>query len=230
MRTLSRGDSGPEVQAVTEALASLNLLDKPAAKYGAHVERAVRAFQLEAGLIVDGLAGRRTIQSLHQHAGRQVQRLIVHHSATPRETTVAAIRAFHMQERGWSDIAYHTCIRLPEGRALVQVAPGRGYDGDGFLAGLEVGAGVLGEANFWSLQVCLIGDFDVEPVPSPMWDVLVFWLAGQCVALGLGPTDIVGHREVSGQSGTVCPGSHVDLDLLRADVSALLFARREEVA
>lgn len=45
-----------------------------------------------------------------------IRRLTVHHSATPTTTTVTgpahlrAYQAFHMDDRGWTDIAYHVAV------------------------------------------------------------------------------------------------------------------------
>jgi hypothetical protein len=41
---------------------------------------------------------------------REINRIIIHHTATAQETTVSSIRNYHMHNRGWRDIGYHYLI------------------------------------------------------------------------------------------------------------------------
>ncbi|TKV56986.1 N-acetylmuramoyl-L-alanine amidase [Nakamurella flava] len=67
---LRRGDRGPAVADIRDALASLNLLaappeeDRRYAEFDAATDRAVRSFQQLRGLIVDGVVGPVTVRSL----------------------------------------------------------------------------------------------------------------------------------------------------------------------
>lgn len=67
---LRRGDRGPAVADIRDALASLNLLaappeeDRRFAEFDAATDRAVRSFQQLRGLIVDGVVGPVTVRSL----------------------------------------------------------------------------------------------------------------------------------------------------------------------
>jgi N-acetyl-anhydromuramyl-L-alanine amidase AmpD len=53
-----------------------------------------------------------------------IEELIIHHSASPRSTTAAAIRKWHIAAKGWKDIGYHYVIegdgRIVVGRPLPQ--------------------------------------------------------------------------------------------------------------
>jgi N-acetylmuramoyl-L-alanine amidase len=67
---LRRGDRGPAVAEVREALASLQLMPSPSgtdsgsAEFDVATDGAIRAFQQQRGLIVDGIVGPVTIRSL----------------------------------------------------------------------------------------------------------------------------------------------------------------------
>ena len=64
-RTLRPGDAGPDVATLRERLTQAGLLGPHlAATYDAEMERAVRAFQTEAGLDADGIAGADTLAAL----------------------------------------------------------------------------------------------------------------------------------------------------------------------
>ncbi len=41
---------------------------------------------------------------------RKIKLIIIHHTATYKDTTVESIRSYHMNTRGWSDIGYHYLI------------------------------------------------------------------------------------------------------------------------
>ena len=67
---LRRGDRGPAVADLREALASLQLLpslngtDRALAEFDAATDGAIRDFQQRRGLIVDGIVGPVTVRSL----------------------------------------------------------------------------------------------------------------------------------------------------------------------
>jgi hypothetical protein len=70
MRTMRKGDSGPDVLELTEKLVELNILDDPSNEYTTEVRRAVKVFQSTnldptgSPLGVDGVAGRLTQWSI----------------------------------------------------------------------------------------------------------------------------------------------------------------------
>ena len=67
---LRRGDRGPAVAGIREALASLQLLppvngvEPDSAEFDTTIDSAIRTFQQQRGLIVDGMVGPVTIRSL----------------------------------------------------------------------------------------------------------------------------------------------------------------------
>lgn len=113
MMTYKKGDKGVVVKQIQLALHLL-----PDGIFGKITEEAVRAFQSENGLKVDGIVGPATLAKLGiavaagmKKSKRTITEIIVHCTATPegKDYTVDDIRKWH-KERGWSDIGYHYVI------------------------------------------------------------------------------------------------------------------------
>lgn len=118
MITYKKGDKGEMVKQIQRALHLL-----PDGIFGKITEEAVRAFQSENGLKVDGIVGAATLAKLGiavaagmKKSKRTITEIIVHCTATPegKDYTVDDIRKWHTakppQGRGWSDIGYHYVI------------------------------------------------------------------------------------------------------------------------
>lgn len=129
--TYKKGDKGVMVKQIQLALHLL-----PDGIFGKITEEAVRAFQSENGLKVDGIVGPATLAKLGiavaagmKKSKRTITEIIVHCTATPegKDYTVDDIRKWHTakppQGRGWSDIGYHYVIDR-KGHIL----PGRDVD------------------------------------------------------------------------------------------------------
>lgn len=71
--TLKRGDKGLDVRTLQKTLASRGLKITADGDFGDDTEAAVRAFQRQAGLVADGIAGAKTLAAL---AGTNVERLL----------------------------------------------------------------------------------------------------------------------------------------------------------
>ena len=113
MMTYKKGDKGEMVRQIQRALHLL-----PDGIFGKITEEAVRAFQSENGLKVDGIVGPATLAKLGiavaagmKKSKRTITEIIVHCTATPegKDYMVDDIRKWH-KERGWSDIGYHYVI------------------------------------------------------------------------------------------------------------------------
>ena len=113
MMTYKKGDKGEIVKQIQLALHLL-----PDGIFGKITEEAVRAFQSDNGLKVDGIVGPATLAKLGiavaagmKKSKRTITEIIVHCTATPegKDYTVDDIRQWH-KERGWSDIGYHYVI------------------------------------------------------------------------------------------------------------------------
>lgn len=117
--------------------------------------------------------------------------LVVHHSASPRDTTsVETIRRWHVEDRKWNDIGYHWVIT-----ADGKVHTGRPLTRQGAHAP---------KVNSLSWGVCVVGD---NTKPGQRWneaqeDSLLDLLGA--VRLLQPDIEVIGHRD-TGQA-TECPG------------------------
>ena len=107
--------------------------------FGPLTEEAVKQYQQEHGLTPDGIVGPKTWSVLTGGANifniaiktkttkRKINELIVHCTATKEgvNQTVEQIRKYHVNNLGWSDIAYHFVIYLDgsihEGRPIDRI-------------------------------------------------------------------------------------------------------------
>lgn len=134
--------------------------------------------------------------------------IIMHDSLTKDGETVSwgAIRKFHKEVKGWSDIGYHFGIELIG--ETYEVLLGR-------IIGQQ-GAHCPG-FNTIGIGICLIGNFDESTVPEGQWDLAVKLVAHLSMALGIANANIMGHREAMPGERT-CPHKNFDCVLFRYDV------------
>lgn len=125
----------------------------------------------------------------------QVKRLIVHHSASPRETTLEQIDGWH-REKGFEGVGYHWIIEaegaVRQGRSpTLQGAHAKGANGD-------------------SWGVCVTGN---NTMPGQQWspvqvDALRKFV--DSVRMLVPGIRVYGHRDVpGGLTRTECPGLDV---------------------
>jgi len=139
-------------------------------------------------------------QYIHQSISRRITEVIVHHTWRPRAVeyrgidTVAGIRRYHMQVRGWSDNGYHFIVGPP---------------GDIFRCRpLERSGGHCLNHNARSVGICHIGDFDVEePTAYAGYQVGINAVAALCKRFNLSENDVYFHRDFADKS---CPGRKFD--------------------
>jgi len=121
--------------------------------------------------------------------------LVIHHTATDRDTTTfASVKSNHIN-KGWGDIGYHffiTTNRCHTGRGETEVGAHCRADG----------------MNFKSLGICLTGNFQVQ-IPTN-WQVsrlekLVRSLQNK---YNIPNNRILAHREVK-NAATACPGKNL---------------------
>lgn len=158
--------------------------------------------------------------------------IVLHHSLTQDGETVSwqAIRRYHMAwkcdgvavtpesvndlmaqgmpvQRPWRDIGYHFGIERIGGR--YEVLAGRMIT--------EMGAHCSARhANYTSLGICFVGNFDEVPPPKEQWDLGVRLVASLCDVLGIAVVNIYGHRELA--TSRSCPGHAFDLEQFKQQV------------
>jgi len=151
------------------------------------------------------------------------QFLILHHSVTKDGQTAdwEAIRKYHKETNGWSDIGYHYGIERVGGSLVLQVGRPESQPG---AHTKEM------HMNLKSIGICVVGNFDLAP---PGLEVLRF-LADICrrkvAEYGIPVQAVLGHREVGLMAGfdwkkgqyKSCPGKYFPMDTLRAMLSGEL--------
>lgn len=142
MNIIKKGSKGSEVKLIQQ---KLNLIVDGV--FGPLTEEAVKEFQKNNGLSVDGIVGEDTwkkLTKLPTKSCRNINELIVHCSATPegKSFTTSDIKKSHLA-RGFSDIGYHYIIYLDG-----SVHEGRSVD--------KIGAHCVNH-NSKSIGICYIG-------------------------------------------------------------------------
>ena len=125
------------------------------------------------------------------------KRLVIHHSASPRETTYEQVEGWHL-EKGWDAIGYHYLI---DGEAKAHVGRPIVYQG----------AHAKG-ANRDSIGICVTGDNTRDGLWWDRVQKLELTLLVGALRRAFPGIEVMGHREVPG-AATLCPG--VDVSWLR---------------
>jgi len=137
--------------------------------------------------------------------------IVLHHSLTKDSETVSwgAIRNYHTDKCGWSDIGYHFGTELIGDH--FEILTGRMMN--------EQGAHTKGN-NRNTLGICFVGNFDKNEVPPEQWNLGVRFVASLCDVLKIEPSHIYGHRDFS--SIKSCPGEKFNLIGFRTQVYNIL--------
>ena len=150
-----------------------------------------------------------------------VTHVTVHHTAMDTTATypkavaseIREIQSNH-QEKGWADIGYHFIIDAGGG-----IWEGRPLRWQGAHEGAGLNRGAIG--------VCLMGNFDDQPVPLAQQAALSQLLDALCQQYALTANDIRTHREVR-PDPTNCPGRALQdvVDRYRRNFAAASLARQ----
>jgi caspase domain-containing protein/N-acetylmuramoyl-L-alanine amidase-like protein len=146
---------------------------------------------------------------------RRIGSVHIHHTWRPSqaqwrgESTVEAIRRFHVETNGWSDIAQHLTIG-PDGSLWT----GRHLD----MPPASV-AGHNGSASEGPFMIEMVGDFDIDrdTFGGVQADAVYRTVADICAAFRLDVAAIRFHNEFT--NAKTCPGTSLDLADFRAAVA-----------
>lgn len=137
--------------------------------------------------------------------------IMIHHSATADGPPVSwgAIERYHVQEKGWDDVAYHFGVEQVGDRFYALV---------GRPTYKHAAACYQEDMNKKALHVCCVGNYDLAPPPKWMLLTLVQRvLVPLCVTHRIPVENIVGHAQYAQYK--TCPGKEFDLEQLRVSVA-----------
>ncbi len=131
--------------------------------------------------------------------------IVIHTVGVKGDTTMSAIRKYHVEHNKWPDVGYHRGIRkdgtVECGRAL-----------------WKTGAHTEGANDTWG--VCVYGDGDSETWTPQQWESLLGLCAEWCALKDWDQEKVCGHREAPARlrakpTGKTCPGKLVDTNEVR---------------
>jgi N-acetylmuramoyl-L-alanine amidase len=132
--------------------------------------------------------------------------IVLHTVGVAGDTTIAAIRKYHVERNGWRDVGYHRFVRksgaVEVGRALA-----------------TSGAHLEGAND--TLGICVAGDGDREPWTTEQTAAVLDLCVAWCRHYGWDESRVIGHREGpkvfrSSPTTKTCPGKLVNMDQVRA--------------
>lgn len=136
---------------------------------------------------------------------RSIREAFIHHSAAPghdvvteteQKAVLRAMQNFHMDTRGWSDIAYHYIVFQPYGRLSVATI----YEG----RPLHVVPAAQMNHNTGTVAICIVQN-DPEPLK-----LNTRWRVGRLIRHMPQVRRVRGHYEVF---STECPGAQIRAQL-----------------
>lgn len=133
--------------------------------------------------------------------------IVLHHSLTEDSQTLSwdAIRHYHKDHHGWSDIGYHAGIEDIYGSYEVLI--GRPLTRPGAHCTHK-------HMNTRGIGICFVGNYDV--IKPPMQMILIAMnriIIPLCKIYGIPWNHIIGHREAGAPK--TCPGALFDCDVVR---------------
>lgn len=138
--------------------------------------------------------------------------IILHHSAGKDYllSDFAAIKKFHVEVRGWSDIGYHLVLEMANCEAIV--TKGRPYS--------KSGAHCPGK-NTKSIGICTVGNFELETMDARVKARLIEVIRGVAELYGIPADHVLGHNEAALPGhGTACPGRYFPIEEIRQALKA----------
>lgn len=138
--------------------------------------------------------------------------VVLHTVGVQGESTVEAIRDYHVRIKGWRDVGYHYLVHR---------------DGTVSVGRAETAAGAHTQGANDTIGVCVTGDGDVQPWTFRQWRAVLALLADVCLRYGFSADHVCGHREAPARlraapTPKTCPGRLVDCDEVRDELAAVL--------
>jgi N-acetylmuramoyl-L-alanine amidase len=145
--------------------------------------------------------------------------IVIHHSLTKDGDVVdwSAIRRYHKETNGWGDVGYHFGVERVNGE--YHVLEGRSM--------MRQGAHVKNFNNI-SLGICMVGNFDKEPVPVEQWNLTLKlvkrlqWFLHIPSERVLGHWEAQAHMNVPENQRKSCPGLLCNMDSFREDLTRVI--------
>ena len=138
------------------------------------------------------------------------QFIVIHHSKSPDNIVrnFDEIKKYHIEVRGFENIGYHKIIERIGDR--YEIVSGRNL--------WDHGAHALG-FNTISIGICVVGDYDLYPIPLPMAQRLIKLIKALQLTFNIKNDKVIGHRETYGLRGLAqektCPGKMVYMEDIR---------------
>lgn len=212
MKLIQKGSKGNDVKVWQQFLIDNGYLPQGEADgdFGKKTHNASEQFQSDNGLVVDGIVGKNTILKAVEFGfekpksfTREVNKIIIHVTASDNDATVEDIRQGHIR-RGFSDIGYHLLIDR-QGQILL------GRDRE------KIGAHVEGH-NVGSFAIACIARGSDKDSSAPFGTYLteeqktglVTAVKQEMKNYGLTPDDVYGHNDFT--NGKACPCFKVRTD------------------
>ena len=170
-----------------------------------------RTFLISSALTIAGLGA----GGLYWH--RRWKYITVHHSAG-NYGTIEFLQQVHRDRQPYDPIdaiPYHYVIGNGNGLGLGEVASD--WRQEYGLWGAHVSVNNR-PRNLFGLGICLIGNFEEQPVPPAQFEALVALTRQLMRRYGIPAENVNGHGLIGGES-TRCPGKHFPMVALREAIA-----------
>ena len=137
--------------------------------------------------------------------------ILIHHTASDIGN-MDYYRKFHVEKRGWSDIAYHFVVN----NGSMNTTIGEIEESELWKERKPNLSSRSWYANYFGIAVVLVGNFERHPPPALQQEALIKLLTNLALRYESPPERIVGHREIQ---NTACPGKHIEMNRVRAAVA-----------
>lgn len=144
--------------------------------------------------------------------------IMLHHSLTRDSDTVSwgAIRKYHVDTLGWSQIGYHFGIELMRGQQ--EIVLGRMMNTRGAHC-------PQGGMNRKALSICFVGNFDELPPLKGQWRLGIKLVKSLMEIFNIPIDNIYGHRDFNPKK--TCPGKRFSVEALKNDLKILPLKKGE---